>query len=87
MRTRLTLLTVILLTIAASANPLEAQTTQNPVTGQDAFANWSQEKPGVLRKISITDLPKPDSAQSIRNQPHIVPPPGTHGLSLPPGLR
>lgn len=61
----------MILTIAASALPLLGQTRQ-PVTGQAAFADWAQVKPGVRRKISVADLPKPDRAQSVRNQPHIV---------------
>ena len=61
----------ILLILTASAITLAAQTPQ-PITGQAAFADWTQEKPGIVRRISVADLPQPDPAQSVRNQPHIV---------------
>jgi glucose/arabinose dehydrogenase len=77
---------LILLTLAASALSLRAQTKQ-PLTGQAAFADWSQEKPGVSRKLSVTDLPKPDPAQSARNQPHLVPRPKNAWPVAPPGFK
>ena len=64
----------MILTVATVALPLIGQTTQ-PITGPAAFADWSQEKPGVLRKITVTDLPEPDPAESVKNQPHLVPRP------------
>lgn len=73
--------------IVAAAIPLAAQTKQNPITGQDAFADWSQEKPGVLRKISVTDLPEPKPAESVRNQPYIVPRPPNAWPIAPPGFK
>ena len=57
---------------AAVAICLGAQTKQSPVTEPAAFADWNQEKPGTLRKISISDLPEPKPAESVRAQPHIV---------------
>jgi glucose/arabinose dehydrogenase len=66
------ILTIVSVVVAAAAITLGAQTQQNPVTGQAAFADWTQEKPGTLRKISISDLPEPKPAESVRAQPHIV---------------
>jgi glucose/arabinose dehydrogenase len=81
MKTKLTALT-----FTEFALPLMAQ-TKGSVTGQAAFADWSQEKPGVHRKISVTDLPKPDPAQSVRNQPHIVPRPQNAWPIAPTGFK
>lgn len=81
MKTRLAILAV-----AAAAIPLLAQTGQ-PLTGPTAFADWSQEKPGVRRKISVADLPQPDPAQSVRNQPHLVPRPQNAWPVAPPGFK
>ena len=39
-----------------SSAPLIAQ---QPITGQDAYADWSQQKPGAMRKITVADLPAP----------------------------
>ena len=75
-----------ILTLAAAATCLMGQTKQ-PVTGDAAFADWGQEQPGVLRKITVTDLPMPDSAQSVRKQPHIVPRPRNAWPVAPPGFK
>jgi glucose/arabinose dehydrogenase len=46
---------------------------QQPVlTGQAAFTDWSQQKPGVRHKITLGDLPQPNPAQSVNNTPHVV---------------
>jgi glucose/arabinose dehydrogenase len=87
MNARFILSTVALFIIVGSAIPLAAQTKENPVTGQDAFADWSQEKPGVFRKISVTDLPEPKPAESVRNQPHIVARPQNAWPIAPPGFK
>jgi glucose/arabinose dehydrogenase len=92
MKPRLILLTTIILMVVpliilAAEIPLWAQTNQNSFTGQAAFADWTQQKPGVLRKISVTDLPKPDPAQSVRNQPHIVARPLNAWPIAPPGFK
>ncbi len=70
--------TPLLLTLAAAASlPLAfplgmfAQTAQ-PITGQAAFAGYAQQKPGILRKITVGDLPAPDSAESVDNGPSVV---------------
>jgi glucose/arabinose dehydrogenase len=77
----------ILLITAISGLSLGAQTKQNTVTGQAAFADWSQEKPGTRRKISLGDLPKPAPSESVRNQPHIVGRPQNAWPVAPPGFK
>jgi glucose/arabinose dehydrogenase len=42
------------------------------VTGQAAFADYSQQKPGVFRKITVADLPEPSPAEAVDNGPHVV---------------
>ena len=78
---------LVVVVVAVAAISLGAQTKQSPVTGQAAFADWSQEKPGTLRKISISDLPEPDPAQSVRAQPHIVARPEKAWPVTPPGFK
>ncbi len=77
---------LILLTVIASTLPLAAQ-TQQPLTGPAAFADWTQQKPGALRKLSVADLAQPEPAQSVRNQPHIVPRPQNAWPIAPPGFK
>jgi glucose/arabinose dehydrogenase len=53
-----------------------AQST-NVITGQAAFTNYSQEKPGTTRKITVADLPVPYATESVDNGPSVVArPPG-----------
>jgi glucose/arabinose dehydrogenase len=65
---KMTLVLVSALTLVA---PAFAQTGQT-LTGQAAFADWSQQKPGVHRKLTVSDLPQPMPAQSVKAQPHLV---------------
>jgi hypothetical protein len=87
MKIGLALSTIITLTIVTAAVPLEAQTKQNPVVGQAAFADWTQERPGILRKISVADLPEPKPAESVRKQRHLVPRPENAWPIAPPGFK
>ncbi len=64
--------TSIVLLVAAFSVPAFAQQT---VTGQAAFADYSQQKPGVARKITVADLPAPDPAEAVDNGPTLVPRP------------
>jgi glucose/arabinose dehydrogenase len=73
--------------VVLSAIPLRAQTERNPITGQAAFADWSQQKPGIRRKISVADLPEPKPAESVRKQPHIVARPHHAWPIAPPGFK
>ena len=50
-------------------SPLHAQQT---ITGQAAFADYTQQKPGVRRKITVADLPEPKPSESVDNGPTVV---------------
>ena len=45
------------------------------ITGQAAFADYTQEHPGVRRKITLADLPEPKQDESVDNGPSVVPRP------------
>jgi len=64
------LLTTLLITAAASSLAQSA-----PLTGQAAFADYSKQVPGAHRKITVADLPEPNSAESVDNGPKLVPRP------------
>ena len=40
---------------------------QQAVTGQAAFADYSQQEPGVRREITVDDLPEPKTSESVDN--------------------
>ena len=78
----------LLVTVAAAALPagLVAQTAPL-VTGQAAFADYSQQSPGTMRKITVADLPEPDPSQSVDNGPSLVPRPPNAMPTAPPGFK
>ena len=45
------------------------------ITGPSAFTDYTQEHPGVRRKISVADLPEPKEDESVDNGPSVVPRP------------
>jgi glucose/arabinose dehydrogenase len=59
---------------AAVALTLVAGPTSAPnvLTGQSAFTDYTKEKPGVFRKITVADLPKPFATPSAGNGPTVV---------------
>lgn len=87
---------VSLAVLACTVLPLAAQTrttqasqdqTHPTLTGQAAFHDYSQEKPGVRRKITAADLPAPDAAESVDNGPHLVPRPNDAWPIAPAGFK
>nr|WP_179490264.1 sorbosone dehydrogenase family protein [Granulicella arctica] len=61
-----------LLLVALPAAHAQDTTT---ITGQAAFADYSQQKPGVLRKLTLADLPEPKEDESVDNGPSLSPRP------------
>ena len=59
---------IIIATVLFSTRNLSAQT----ITGQAAFADYSQQKPGVSRKITAADLPEPNPSESVDNGAHVI---------------
>ncbi|MFY9936089.1 MAG: sorbosone dehydrogenase family protein [Silvibacterium sp.] len=54
--------------LLCSAVSLRGQTV---LTGQAAFTDYSQEKPGVTRKLTVADLPAPYATKSVDNGPPV----------------
>lgn len=50
----------------------QAQNKTSTITGQAAFTDYSQEKPGVRRKVTVADLPEPKQDESVDNGPSVV---------------
>ncbi len=48
---------------------------QQAITGAAAFADYTQQKPGTLRKITVNDLPEPNPGEAVDNGPSLVPRP------------
>ena len=72
---RLAVFVSCFLTAAAFAQNSNSSKPSNVLTGQAAFTNYQQEKPGVARKITLADLPQPFATKSVDNGANIVPRP------------
>ena len=54
------------------------------LTGASAFSNYRNERPGTVRKITVSDLPQPYASKSVDNGPDLVPrPPDAWPQALP----
>lgn len=76
---------VAFVALGMTSSVVVAQSTL--LTGQSAFTDWSQQKPGVRHKIAVGDLPAPDPAQSVDNGPNVVPRPHDALPIAPPGFK
>ncbi len=72
---RLAAVSVCLLATTAFAQEASSPDNAKVRTGQAAFTNYQQEKPGVARKITLADLPQPYATPSANNDATIVPRP------------
>lgn len=82
------LLQVLALASIASVLPpaLSAQSGKT-ITGQAAFADFTQQHPGVRRKITVADLPAPKPDESVDNGADLVPRPKDAWPQAPKGFK
>ena len=74
--------------LAAAALFLPAAlAAQQTITGQAAFADWSQQQPGVRRKITVADLPEPKPDEAVDNTPHVISRPADAWPIAPAGFK
>src|SRR6476469_5688360 len=57
------------------------------LTGQGAAGDWSTDAPGVRRRITTADLPKPYQSESVQNGPKLVKRPDGAIPQVPPGFK
>lgn len=60
---------------------------QKILTEKDAMGDWTTDAPGVRRKITPADLPKPYETESARNSPKLVKRPAGAALKVPEGFQ
>src|SRR5438309_5779236 len=56
------------------------------LTGQAAFVSSTTVKPGLVRKITVSDLPKPFATESVATKSRIVPRPEGAMPQAPPSF-
>lgn len=57
------------------------------LTGQAAFTDYSMEKPGVVRKLTIADLPRPYATESVDHGADMIPRPQDAWPQALPGFK
>lgn len=60
---------------------------QQELHGQQAFGDWRSDKPGVVRQITVKDLPRPGATPSVSNVSRVVARPATAVPQVPEGFR
>ena len=85
MRVSSTLVLQALLALAPTFSA-SAQAKQ-VITGPAAYADWSQQKPGVMRKITSADLPAPFTTESVDNGPNLINRPSNAWPIAPAGFK
>jgi glucose/arabinose dehydrogenase len=78
--TRVFALTVTLLSAAAPAS-------SQVLTGEAAKGDYRSDAPGVRRKLTPADLPKPNATPSVRNKPKVTARPKGAMPKVPAGFR
>jgi glucose/arabinose dehydrogenase len=72
--------------------PAQSQTAQparpgKVLTGKDALGDWTTDAPGVRRRITVADLPKPFATKSAMNDARIVARPADAWPKAPAGFK
>lgn len=57
------------------------------LTGKQAFTNYTKEKPGVIRKLTVADLPMPYATPGVDNGAEMVPRPANVWPQAPHGFK
>src|SRR5205809_4054934 len=60
--------------------------TENVLRGKAAQGDWTTDKPGVRRLITVEDMPPPFTTSSAENQPEVVARPEGAWPQAPPGF-
>ncbi|MDQ3625488.1 MAG: sorbosone dehydrogenase family protein [Verrucomicrobiota bacterium] len=56
----------------ASSSPVTMAAEEKVLTGKAAMGDWTTDAPGVRRRLTVEDLPKPKPEESVRNKPKEV---------------
>lgn len=73
--------------VLASALTSLALSAQTVHTGQDAFRDWNQQKPGERVHLTVNDLPAVNEAESVDNGPKLIPRPAGAMPIAPAGFK
>jgi glucose/arabinose dehydrogenase len=77
----------VLAALTLCAGAAHAQSTQPALTGQAAFTDYSLEKPGTVRKLTIADLPAPYATKGVDAGSQIIERPSDAWPQAPSGFK
>jgi glucose/arabinose dehydrogenase len=80
-------LAVAVVATARAQNAPSESRSSPPLTDPAAFTDYSKERPGVVHKITLADLPRPQETESADRPPHIVPRPKDAWPQAPVGFK
>ena len=72
------------ITVLICLPPSAGQTLR---TGASAFTDYRTQRPGVARRITVADLPRPNATPAADNGPRLVPRPAKAWPMVPPGFK
>src|SRR5438270_8055122 len=72
---------------SATQTPSKDSGKKEVITGKAAFADYTQQKPGVRRKITLADLPEPNPQEAVENHPQMAPRPEGAWPQAPAGFK
>jgi len=73
--------------IVSSALIIHSQKQDKVLSGQGAMGDWTTDAPGVRRRITTADLPKPFESESVRNGPKLAKRPEGAMPKVPAGFK
>jgi glucose/arabinose dehydrogenase len=73
--------------ISSSAPIIHSQKQDKVLSGQGAMGDWTTDAPGVRRRITTADLPKPFESESVRNGPKLAKRPEGAMPKVPAGFK
>src|SRR5438046_9977750 len=84
---RRAVLIAVYLTFSAASAANAQQSNVKSLTGKAAMGDWTSDAPGVRRKITVEDLPRPSSNLLAIHPPQVVSRPADAQLRVPPGFK
>jgi glucose/arabinose dehydrogenase len=72
---------------ARSAQVPPDGSSRGTLTGSDALGDWTTDAPGVRRKITVADLPKPYATPGVDNGPRLISRPKGAWPQVPAGFK
>lgn len=85
--TRRSLPALVIATAGVVYASIPAVAQSETLTGSAAFGDWRADRPGLVRLIRPSDLPKPGATASSASGPHVTPRPPAAAPKVPAGFK